>query len=192
MSKWTRLVMLPLLLLVAWLGGATSHAHERNDDSDTDSDHKRRATPKRERAVHRVPPSAELTLYREECGSCHLAYPPGLLPRRSWQGLMTGLDDHFGEDASLDENTRDTLSVWLGRYAAESGSHERSRKVLRGVGAAAPLRISTLPYIVRKHDEIEDAVWQRPTVVSRANCTACHQRAEEWELDEDSVTIPKP
>ena len=29
-------------------------------------------------------------LYAEECGSCHFAYPPGLLPASSWQQVMTG------------------------------------------------------------------------------------------------------
>ena len=41
-----------------------------------------------------VPPA-----YTQECGSCHLAYPPGLLPALSWQRLMGGLDRHFGTDA---------------------------------------------------------------------------------------------
>ena len=33
--------------------------------------------------------------YAEECGSCHLAYPPGLLPAASWAKLMAGLRQHF-------------------------------------------------------------------------------------------------
>ena len=27
-------------------------------------------------------------VYVEECGSCHMAYPPGLLPALSWQKIM--------------------------------------------------------------------------------------------------------
>ncbi|NML15911.1 hypothetical protein [Azohydromonas caseinilytica] len=26
-----------------------------------------------------------LPAYRQECGSCHVAYPPGMLPAASWQ-----------------------------------------------------------------------------------------------------------
>ena len=40
-------------------------------------------------------------LYAQECGSCHMAYPPGLLPGRSWQRLMGNLADHFGDNAEL-------------------------------------------------------------------------------------------
>ena len=40
--------------------------------------------------------------YRQECASCHTAYPPGMLPAASWQRIMTGLDKHYGTDAALD------------------------------------------------------------------------------------------
>jgi hypothetical protein len=48
---------------------------------------------------------AQDLLFRAECGSCHLAYPPGLLPAASWQRIMIRLEGHFGDDASLDPAT---------------------------------------------------------------------------------------
>ena len=54
-----------------------------------------------------------LPLYTQECGSCHVAYPPGLLPAPSWQHLMGGLKQHFGSDASLDAAATASLSAWL-------------------------------------------------------------------------------
>lgn len=30
-----------------------------------------------------------------ECGDCHFAFPPVLLPARSWKKLMGNLKDHF-------------------------------------------------------------------------------------------------
>lgn len=135
-------------------------------------------------------PAEELARYREECGSCHLAYPPGLLPARSWTRLMGGLDDHFGQNAELDDATRLELTKWLEARAAETGSHPRSAKALRSAGADTPLRISELPYILRKHHELRDEVFTRPEVLSRANCAACHRTAEEWVFDEDSARIP--
>ena len=44
-----------------------------------------------------VPPA-----YTQECGSCHVAYPPGMLPARSWQRIVAGLENHYGSDASLE------------------------------------------------------------------------------------------
>ena len=41
-------------------------------------------------------------VWNTECGACHVAYPPRLLPASSWRAIMGGLAAHFGTDASLD------------------------------------------------------------------------------------------
>lgn len=45
------------------------------------------------------------SVYRDECGGCHVPYPPQLLPKASWQAIVAGLDKHFDSDASLDDKT---------------------------------------------------------------------------------------
>ena len=37
-------------------------------------------------------------LTKKVCGECHMAFPPGFLPGRSWSALMRDMSDHFGED----------------------------------------------------------------------------------------------
>ena len=46
-------------------------------------------------------------VYSDECGSCHYAYPPGLLPSKSWEKLLNekALSEHFGKNATLDKDT---------------------------------------------------------------------------------------
>jgi len=44
--------------------------------------------------------------YQEECGSCHMAYQPGLLTASSWSRIIQGLDNHFGDNAELDDDTQ--------------------------------------------------------------------------------------
>ena len=56
----------------------------------------------------------------EECSACHMAYPPSLLPARSWSAIMTGLDDHFGENAMLDEATRAEIEAYLTGAAGDA------------------------------------------------------------------------
>ena len=48
-------------------------------------------------------------LVKKECGSCHMAFSPQLLPKRSWQKLIDTLADHFGENASLPDAQRRTV-----------------------------------------------------------------------------------
>ena len=127
-----------------------------------------------------------LAAYTQECAACHLAYPPGLLPAASWQGLMTHLPKHFGVDASLDPAMQKSLAAWL---VANAGSY---KKVAREAAAAPPQdRISRSAWFVREHREISSAVWKRPAVGSAAQCAACHSGAEAGQFSEHDVKVPQ-
>jgi hypothetical protein len=123
-----------------------------------------------------------LPKYRQECASCHAAYPPGLLPAESWQRLIGNLDHHFGTDASLDAVSAKELSAWL---TANAGMSRRVREV------PPQDRITTSTWFTRKHDEVSAAAWRRPAVRSPANCTACHAQADQGDFNEHNVRIPR-
>ena len=132
--------------------------------------------------------------WKAECSSCHMAYPPGYLPERSWRKLMTGLDKHFGENAGLDPVTTREITDYLVSNSAERSSDRRAGRFLGSLAAdAVPLRITETPYFRRKHDsrEISPEVWKRPKVGSPANCTACHVGAERGDFSERNVKIPQ-
>lgn len=132
-------------------------------------------------------------LYAEECGACHLAYPAPLLPARSWQQLMAGLDDHFGENAELPMETAQQISAWLVSNAADVNPGRRSTQFLRGIASSdTPLRITDTPFFKRKHDEVPASrVTGNPQVGSFSQCQACHgQAAQRGVFDEDTVDIP--
>ena len=123
-----------------------------------------------------VPPA-----YLQECAACHLAYPPGMLPARSWQRIMGGLDRHYGTDASLDPATVKELGAWLQTHA---GTYKR-------VSEEPPQdRITRSAWFERKHRQIEPAVWKLPSVKSAANCAACHTGAERGQFDDHGLREP--
>ncbi len=116
--------------------------------------------------------------YQQECSSCHLAYPPRLLPAPSWQRLINNLPHHFGTDASLDATTTRQLSEWLTSHA--------------GYRAAPPQdRITRSPWFVHEHDEVGASTWQRASIKSPSNCAACHTRAEQGDFNERYIRIPR-
>lgn len=133
-------------------------------------------------------------VYNEECGSCHFAFPPGLLPTASWQKLLApeALADHFGENAELDDDALKTVQAYADANAADKSWYKRSRKIaLATSGEDAPLRITDVRYIKRKHHELSDRMFKdNPDVQSRSNCTACHTKAEQGIFDSDTVDIP--
>lgn len=176
----TLLATLGLCALPAWL-----YADDDDDDEGERVGHRGPA------ATQRLPPSPGLTQYQAECGSCHLAYPPGMLPAGSWVRLLGGLNDHFGENAELDPKVREALSTWLAANAAEQGTHSTSRKVLKSARGDTPLRISDLRFIRHEHDEVDPAVFRRPAVKTVANCGACHLDAEQWSFSERRIEIPR-
>lgn len=112
--------------------------------------------------------------FNAECSACHMAYPPGLLPARSWQAIVGNLADHFGEDASLDAETTRKVGEYLVANAAESTG--QGRWVLRGLADdQVPLRITDMQWWKRAHYEVRPSAFTSPEVVSRSNCLACHR-----------------
>lgn len=132
----------------------------------------------------------ESKLYQEECGSCHLAYPPQLLPPASWSRIMNGLEDHFGENAELDGQTRQQIESYL--KLLSTPRRGEYRKLLRNMDPnKAPLRITEMTYFKREHREIPRRfVTGNDQVRSFSQCDACHQDAARGSFDEDRVSIP--
>jgi cytochrome c551/c552 len=123
-----------------------------------------------------------LPVYQQECGACHVAYPPGLLPAPSWRRITANLARHFGSDASLDAVTAKTLTTWL---VANAGTYRRASE------EPPQDRITRSAWFVRKHDEVPAAAWRSPAVKNPSNCAACHQQAIQGDFDEDRVRIPR-
>ncbi len=127
---------------------------------------------------HYYPPVTDPEV-KEECGSCHLAFPASMLPAASWQRMMQELDNHFGDNASVDPALAKKITAYLVANAGDTGGQAYGSKLLRGVTpASAPQRITSLPKWVREHREVPDWEWRHKDVRSKANCTACHADAE--------------
>jgi mono/diheme cytochrome c family protein len=123
-----------------------------------------------------------LPKYKQECASCHTAFPPGMLPAASWRNIMTSLPTHYGTDASLDPATTKELSAWLVNNAA----------TVRRVNEVPPEnRITRSAWFTRKHREVSAATWKLPLVKTATNCAACHPQADQGDFNERSIRIPR-
>jgi cytochrome b len=137
------------------------------------------------------PRLADNALWRDECGSCHLAFHPSLLPKRSWQKLLAQQDQHFGADLGLNAATTAVLLTYATNNAADKHRTEPAFKIDSSIAATAqPLRITETPYWIRKHQEIAAAQWARPWINSKANCEACHQDAQAGTFEDAAMHIP--
>lgn len=206
MNRKTTLTMFLTFILIVFSGALylaaadddhkeKSWFHKILDWDDDDDDHKHR---KRNRKRHRdnehdgsyLKPVNNPT-YKEECGACHFAYQPELLPEASWMEILTNLDDHFGESIELDDDSRKAISDYLKSNSAEYSSAKRAVKIMRSLGNHVPMRITDTPYIREKHHEISPNVFKRESIGSLSNCSACHTTAENGIYEDDNVKIPK-
>jgi cytochrome b len=128
--------------------------------------------------------------YDKECGTCHDAHSPSLLPAASWAGIMSSLEDHFGEDATLKPQAARALALWLAANAAETFDTESANR-FRTVSPESPHRITATPYWVRKHAGIAPEVFRRERVRSRVNCSGCHRDAATGRFDDQAISIPE-
>ena len=117
--------------------------------------------------------------WKEECGSCHVAYAPQLLAADDWQKLMGGLDKHFGENAVLDPKESKELLDFLQQNAGKGGRF-----------SAPSLRISDTPWFKLEHREISSNTWRDPVVKSRSNCVVCHFNAERGDWSKHGIRVP--
>ncbi|MDD5158266.1 diheme cytochrome c [Sulfurimonas sp.] len=131
-------------------------------------------------------------LYKKECGSCHFAYQPGLLPSKAWNKMMLNLSNHFGSDASLEEEDYLSISRYLNNNSAEKFmNYKRSAKIVDSLRAGEiPESISKTPYIIKKHRDIKASLITQKEVKGIFNCTACHTTAQKWIYGESDVLIP--
>lgn len=135
------------------------------------------------------PPIADNTV-KTECGACHMVYQPQMLPRRSWQAIVNGLAQHFGEDAALTPAKTAEVLAYLVANAGDAGG--ANNRFLRDLPAAAtPLRITETTRWVREHREVKAEIWKRASVGAKGNCQACHQGAATGDYNEHRVSIPK-
>ncbi len=137
-------------------------------------------------------PKVQNPKYQEECGSCHMAYPPALLPTQSWEVMMGNLDDHFGENAELEQEDQDAVLAILRKHSRPVPAQAWYAPTPWGNRATSfPLRISELPRFRHEHDEIPYwMVKNNPQVGSYSKCEACHTKAEQYSFQENEIIIP--
>lgn len=130
--------------------------------------------------------------FYNECGSCHITYPPYLLPKKSWALMMDDLENHFGDDASIDKMTNISIRSFLEKNSSENSTHEAAFKILKTLKENhSTIAITKTPYWEKRHKDIDEKIFLSKEVKSKANCSACHQDIEYGLLENNLIKLPK-
>ena len=137
-----------------------------------------------------TPKQASDSLYSQECGACHFAYPPSLGRSQTWAAIMEQLNNHFGEDASLPQATHAHIT----RYLIENASEHYDTNIAHRfavMNPSEPLRFTETSFWRWQHKAIPETVFKMKSVGTKGACRACHQDADTGRFDPQSISIPK-
>jgi hypothetical protein len=131
-------------------------------------------------------------LHKKVCGECHFALPAMLLPAASWNKIMNGMGNHFGEAVELDAPEKSAVADFLRSNAADVSGCKHARRIMRCLGSNTPIRVTEIPYLKRMHNraKVPAGAFQRKSVGSMANCIACHPGADQADFNDHRVRIP--
>ena len=129
-------------------------------------------------------PAAAAQTWMSGCGSCHMAYPPGLLPAKAWVLHMDTLSHHYGSNASLGPAEEQAIRDFLLLVSSNN------RRPLEGtISADEQPRITATRWFRRRHHAVSTEQFARRSVGGAGNCAACHRKVERGSFAK--VRIPR-
>jgi len=129
-------------------------------------------------------------VFYNECGDCHKVYPPYMLPKRSWEKIMLGLENHRGEkitDENITKSQQASILEFLTQNAAETSKREAAVKMMHSLGERRPKAITKTPYWRETHKNIPKSVYKQKKIKDKSNCIACHKDFEHGNLDDMNI-----
>ncbi len=130
--------------------------------------------------------------YSSDCGRCHIPFSAGLLPALSWERIMFGLKDHFGQPVELSPQSTRAIYDYLLTNAAGRVTAPTSVEIMNNVGSdPAPLRITDTGYFRQRHDSaLRQRAEASPAVKTMSDCGACHPRAAQGVFNAAEARTP--
>ncbi len=113
--------------------------------------------------------------YTEECGSCHVPYPPQRMTAVGWETQMRTLDRHYGSDASVDASANQAILHYLTANAATKA---------KNAPADPTARLTKTAWFTKEHGSTP------PKGQAFSNCAGCHTQAEKGDYSERTLKIP--
>ena len=129
----------------------------------------------------------ENPLFTKECASCHILYPPNLLPRKSWETMMSNLENHFGDDASINEESNKGILAFLVKNSAETSTTKASWKFLNSIENKDIIALTKTTFWEKKHKDIPKELFLHKEIKSKANCKACHSDVEKGLIENENI-----
>lgn len=100
---------------------------------------------------------------------------------------MSDLENHFGDDASIDEESNKNILTFLLENSAETSTMENSWKFLNSIGDKDIIAISQTSFWKKTHEDISKEIFENKNIKSKANCKACHSDIEKGLIENENI-----
>ena len=141
------------------------------------------------------PLSVKDEITRTECGDCHMVFPSTRLTKTAWKKIMSTLDNHFGEDATIDAASAKHIEAYLVDNAMDAKMGIRTKMRLaawKKKGIVDVIRITELPEWTRHHNTNKYKFMVKDVGYARgSNCITCHKGAETGLYEEFDDRYPQ-
>lgn len=100
---------------------------------------------------------------------------------------MSDLENHFGDDASIDIETNKEILAFLVKNSAETSTMEASWNFLNSINNKDIIAISKTDFWKERHKEIPKNLFKNNQIKSEANCKACHSDIEKGLIEDENI-----
>ena len=100
---------------------------------------------------------------------------------------MNDLENHFGDDASIDDKTNKEILAFLVKNSAETSTMEASWNFLNSINNKDIIAISKTNFWKERHKEIPKNLFKNNQIKSEANCKACHSDIEKGLIEKENI-----
>ena len=101
---------------------------------------------------------------------------------------MESLENHFGDDASLDPQTTLSIKEFLVKNSAESSTKESALRIMSSLKSDQDyMAITETPFWKSRHKKIDKSVYAKEDIGKPSNCKACHDNIENGLLNNADI-----
>lgn len=100
---------------------------------------------------------------------------------------MDDLENHFGDDASLNAEDTKNILEFLVNNSAETSTMQSSQLFLNSILNDDTIAMTNTKVWKKIHRDISKEIFESENIKSKANCKACHTDIEKGLIDNDQI-----
>lgn len=128
--------------------------------------------------------------YAKECTSCHALMPPFVLPKHSWEIVLSDPKDHFFEDISAKVPHFASIKAYILANSAETAVNELAKGVVESAQGKNIYRVTRTRYWKDIHMNIPREAYEHPLIKSASHCDACHHSFGQTNyINDEDITL---